>query len=163
MIPVAAAVIGNYTALLIQLPPSNQVDLPNGIKPALSWKTRLISRKILPAGQGVSYGYQYVTRKDELIGVIAVGYGDGLRRQPGNEVLIRGKRMPIIGNICVDQSMVSLDPNPDVEIGDEVVIIGQQGETTITASEIAEKWGTINYEVVCGLASRMPYYYRPFF
>jgi alanine racemase len=141
------------------LPPSDKVQLPHGIRPALSWKTRLISLKILPPGHGVSYGFKYHTKKDERIGVIAVGYADGLRRRPGNKALVRGKRSFVVGNVCMDQCMLQLDEIPDAEIGDEVVLIGCQGDDEITATEIAEDWGTINYEVVCGLASRMPRVY----
>ena len=144
---------------LYGLPPSNQVSLPDEVKPALSWKTRLISLKMLPAGHGVSYGFKYYTKKEERIGVIAVGYADGLRRRPGNKVLVRGKRANVVGNVCMDQCMLQLDDVPEAEIGDEVVLIGRQGEDEITATEIAEDWGTINYEVVCGLASRMPRVY----
>ena len=144
---------------LYGLPPSNEVKLPEAIKPALTWKTRLISLKTLPAGHGVSYGFKYYTKKEERIGVIAVGYADGLRRRPGNKVLVRGKRATVVGNVCMDQCMLQMDHIPDAEIGDEVVLIGRQGEDEITATEIAEDWGTINYEVVCGLASRMPRVY----
>jgi alanine racemase len=145
--------------VLYGLPPSNEVKIPEAIKPVLAWKTRLISLKTLPAGHGVSYGFKYYTKKEERIGVIAVGYADGMRRRPGNEVLVRGKRAPVIGNVCMDQCMLQLDQISDAEIGDEVVLIGRQGEDEITATEIAEDWGTINYEVVCGLASRMPRVY----
>ena len=141
------------------LPPSNAVSLPPGIHPALSWKTRLISVKTLPPGHGVSYGFKYITQKEERIGVIAVGYGDGLRRMPGNQVLIRGTKADIIGNVCMDQCMVQLDHLPEAQIGDEVVIIGAQNSAAITATDVATRWGTINYEVICGLASRMPRYY----
>lgn len=144
---------------LYGLPPSNAVSLPEGIKPALSWKTRLISVKILPPGHGVSYGFKYYTKKEERIGVIAVGYGDGLRRQSGNQVLIRGRRANVVGSVCMDQCMVQLDDVADAQIGDEAVIIGCQGQDEITATEIARHWETINYEVICGLASRMPRYY----
>jgi alanine racemase len=144
---------------LYGLPPSNQVKLPDGVKPALSWKTRLISLKTLPAGHGVSYGFRYYTKREERIGVIAVGYADGLRRRSGNKVLVRGKRANVVGNVCMDQCMLQMDGVPEAEIGDEVVLIGRQGEDEITATEIAEDWGTINYEVVCGLASRMPRVY----
>lgn len=144
---------------LYGLPPSSEVTLPKGVQPALSWKTRLISVKTLPAGHGVSYGFKYHTTRNEKIGVIAVGYGDGLRRIPGNQVLIRGKHVKIIGSVCMDQCMVQLDDLPDAQIGDEVVIIGEQGNAKITATDIAKRWETINYEVVCGLASRMPRYY----
>jgi alanine racemase len=145
---------------LYGLSPSKFVELPEGIEPSLSWKTRLISKKRLPAGHGVSYGFNYHTKKDEWIGVIAVGYGDGMRRINGNSTLLRGKYAPIIGNVCMDQCMIQLDGIPDAEIGDEVVLIGKQKNNEITATKIAEKWGTINYEVICGLASRMPRNYR---
>jgi len=141
------------------LSPSRAVALPAGILPALSWKTRLISVKTLPPGHGVSYGFKYITQKEERIGVIAVGYGDGLRRTPGNHVLIRGKKVEVIGNVCMDQCMVQLDSLPDAQIGDEVVIIGDQNGASISATDIANHWQTINYEVICGLASRMPRYY----
>ena len=144
---------------LYGLPPSSLVDLPSSINPALSWKTRLISIKELEKGHGISYGFSYYTKKKERIGVIAVGYGDGFRRQPGNKVLIRGKTADVVGNVCMDQSMVQIDHIPEAEIGDEVVLIGIQKGDEITATEIADRWNTINYEVICGLASRMPRYY----
>ena len=140
-------------------PPSHETALPGGIAPAISWKTRLISIKELPAGHGVSYGHRYHTRANEKIGAIAVGYGDGLRRQPGNHILIRGKKVAIIGSVCMDQCIVNLEGVPDAEIGDEVVIMGKQNGAEITATDIADEWGTINYEVLCGLAARMPRYY----
>jgi len=140
-------------------PPSDQTKLPEGIGSAISWKTRLISIKELPPGYGVSYGHKYHTKSEERIGVIAVGYGDGLRRRPGNFVLIHGKRVAIIGNVCMDECMVNLDEIPDAAIGDEVIIIGKQLDAEISATDIANDWGTINYEVLCGLAARMPRYY----
>jgi len=144
---------------LYGLPPSHEVQLPQGIQPALSWKTRLISIKTLPAGHGVSYGFKYFTSKEERIGLIAVGYADGLRRRPGSQVLIRAKKLEVIGNVCMDQCMVQLDELPEAQIGDEVVIIGRQNGNEITATDLADDWGTINYEVICGLAARMPRYY----
>ena len=139
--------------------PSSETPLPDGIAPAIAWKTRLISIKDLPAGHGVSYGHRYHTQKMEKIGVVAVGYGDGLRRRPGNQVLIRGRRVDIVGTVCMDQCMVQLDALPEAEVGDEVVIMGRQNGAEISATDIADEWGTINYEVLCGLASRMPRYY----
>lgn len=144
---------------LYGLSPSKQTPLPEGIKPAMAWKTRLISVKLLPAGHGVSYGFNYYTKKQERIGVIAAGYGDGLRWQKGNLVLIHGKRAPVIGNVCMDQSMVQLDQIPDAKVGDEVVLFGNQENDEITATEISERWHTINYEVLCGMAARMPRHY----
>lgn len=140
-------------------PPAEGTNLPAGISPAIAWKTRLISIKDLPPGHGVSYGHRYHTEKEERIGVIAVGYGDGLRRRNGNQVLIRGKKVDIVGTVCMDQCMVQLDELPEAEIGDEVVIMGNQNGAEISATDIAREWGTINYEIICGLAARMPRYY----
>jgi len=144
---------------LYGLSPSKETPLPMGIKPVMSWKTRITSIKELPQGHGVSYGFKYFTSKPERIGVIAAGYGDGLRHQEGNIVLLRGKRVPVVGSVCMDQCMVQLDDVPEAQVGDEVVIFGKQGDDEITATEISEKWKTINYEVICGMAARMPRHY----
>jgi len=141
---------------LYGLSPSAETHLPEGVKPALSWKTRLISIKQMPSGHGISYGYQYFTKKSEKIGVIAAGYGDGLRRQMGNIVLLHGKRVSVVGIVCMDQCILQLDHIPDALVGDEVVLIGKQGEDEITATEVAKNWNTISYEVICGMAARMP-------
>lgn len=144
---------------LYGLSPSKETPLPEGVQPAMAWKTRITSVKLLPAGHGVSYGFNYFTKKQERIGVIAAGYGDGLRRQEGNTVLIHGKRVPVIGNVCMDQCMVQLDQIPEARVGDEVVLFGRQDQDEITATEISEKWNTINYEVICAMAARMPRHY----
>jgi alanine racemase len=141
------------------LHPSGDALLPEGFKPALSWKTRLASIKILPAGHGVGYNARYVTTKEESIGTIAVGYADGFRRRLGNFALLGGKRVPVLGGVCMDQCMLGLDPTMQVKVGDEVVLIGKQAETYLTAEEVAAVWGTVNYEVVCGLAARVPRFY----
>jgi len=141
------------------LHPSPEAPLPDGFRPALAWKVRLSSVKMLPAGHGVSYGASYTTRAEERIGVIPVGYADGFRRQRPQVVLLHGQRVPVVGRICMDQSMLQLDHLPDALPGDEVVIIGQQGEDAIWAEEVAERWQTNNYEVVCGLAARIPRIY----
>ena len=109
----------------------------------------------------MSYGHEYVTQKEESIGTIPVGYADGFRRVAGNQVLVGGKRVPVIGRVCMDQVSVQLDEVPGAEAGDEVVIIGSQGEARITTEQVADRWGTINYEVVCGLAARVPRIYLP--
>jgi len=139
--------------------PSKSTRFPGEIMPALTWKTRLISVKELPAKHGVSYGFKYITQKSERVGVIAVGYGDGMRRQPGNVALLHNQRVPVIGNVCMDQCMLQLDQIPDAKVGDEVVLIGQQGNERITATDLAQTWGTIPYEVICGMAARMPRHY----
>jgi alanine racemase len=89
-----------------------------------------------------------------------VGYGDGHRREMGQQVLVRGKRVNVIGRVCMDQCMLQLDDVPDAIPGDEVVLLGAQGDEKITVNEIAERWGTLNYEVVCGLADRLPRLYE---
>ncbi len=138
------------------LAPSPDIQLPAGIKPVLSWKSVLASIKDLPPNHGVSYGHQYVTTKKERIGVIPLGYADGYRRVPGNSVLINGKKALIIGQVCMDQCMIQLEGIPNPQIGDEVVLIGKQGEEEITVDQVALTWNTINYEVTCGIGSRVP-------
>ena len=142
------------------LQPSDLAPLPEDFRPALSWKARLASVKTLPPGHGIGYNFRYYTSRDERIGVAAVGYADGFRRRLGNFALVRGKRVPVVGGVCMDQCMLQLDAVPDARIGDEVVLIGKQGESCIMAEEIGREWGTINYEVVCGLLARVPRIYK---
>lgn len=141
---------------LYGLPPAANMSLPEGFRPALSWKTRLISIKTMSEGFGISYGHRYHTREGERIGAIAVGYGDGIRRVNGNHVLLRGKKVPMVGSVCMDQCMINIDDVPDAQVGDEVVLMGSQNGNTLSATEIAENWKTINYEVICGMADRIP-------
>jgi len=144
---------------LYGLEPGPQSPLPSGFKPVLSWKARLASRKKLPAGHGISYGHAYRTARPSLVGVLPVGYADGFRRTNGNRALVGGRTVAVIGNVTMDQSMVQLDEVPDVGLQEEVVLIGRQGEAVIRAEDLARSWGTIAYEVVCGLAARLPRYY----
>lgn len=88
------------------------------------------------------------------------GYGDGYRLTPGNEVLIRGQRAPLAGRVCMDQVIVKLDHIPDAKVGDEAVLLGSQGHESISANDLAKKWGIINYEVSCGLSARLPRFYH---
>jgi alanine racemase len=141
------------------LHPSSEVMLPTDFHAALSWKTQLSQIKVLPPGRGLSYGHTYVTSRSERIGTLPVGYADGFRRTEGNKVLIGGHLLPIVGRVCMDHCMVQLDPAPDAQVGDEVVIIGQQGEQHLSAEDVAEQWGTINYEVTCGIGARVPRIY----
>jgi alanine racemase len=145
--------------IMYGLSPSPEVKLPTGVKPILSWKSVLASMKVLPPGHGVSYGQTYVTTQHELIGVIPVGYADGYRRVPGNSVLINGVKAPIVGRVCMDQFMVQLDHVPNPQIGDEVVLIGKQGDLEISADDLARVWQTINYEVTCSIGARVPRIY----
>lgn len=142
------------------LHPSEQCMLPNCFSPALTWKTVLSQVKLLPASRGVSYGHTYITQKQERIGTLPVGYADGFRRTGGNIVLAGGRRVPVIGRVCMDQTMVQLDSVPDAKEGDEVVLIGRQGEAILSAEDLAASWRTINYEVVCGIGARVPRLYK---
>jgi len=135
--------------------PAPQAPLPEGYERALTWKCLLASVKLLPAGSGVSYGHTYFTLREERIGVTAIGYADGFRRVKNNVALLRGKRIRQAGNVCMDQTMWHLDEFPEVEVGEEVVLIGEQDGELLSADEIAASWGTINYEVVCGLTDRV--------
>jgi len=130
------------------------------LRPALTWKTRVASVKRVPAGMGVSYGQTYRTAKETTLATIPVGYADGFRRGLSGKVsvLIRGERRPVVGNICMDQAIVDAGDAP-VENGDEVVLLGRQGDQEIDADEWARILGTINYEIVCGLSARVPRVY----
>lgn len=127
------------------------------LEPALSLKTRVVFIKDLPTGHSISYERTYTTKRPTKVATIAVGYGHGYSRKLSNigEVLIRGKRANIIGLICMDQCLCDVTDIPNVSVGDEVALIGKQGNDEITADEIANKIGTISYEVVCGIHSNV--------
>jgi len=130
------------------------------LKPVLSLKTRVIYIKRVPKNSGISYGHDYVTKKETNIVTLSVGYGDGYPRNLSNKaaVLIKGRRFKISGRVCMDQIMVDVG-DLSVKIGDEVVLIGSQGKFKITAEELALLCGTIPYEIVCGLGNRIPRLY----
>lgn len=140
------------------LQPSPHVSLPVGFRPALVWKTTIAQVKELKSGSYVSYGNTYRTEQEETIAVIPVGYADGFRRAPTRwqAVLVHGQRAPIVGRICMDQTMLDVSHIPNVRAGDEVVLIGRQVEDEISAEEVADWLGTINYEVVSEILARVP-------
>jgi alanine racemase len=140
------------------LHPSPQVPCPPDFRPALAFKTQVAQVKTLSPGSYVSYGNTYQTSGEQRIAVIPVGYADGFRRAPRHwgEVLVRGKRAPIVGRVCMDQTMLDVTAIPGVRQGDEVVLIGEQGAERITAEDVAERLGTINYEVVSEILARVP-------
>lgn len=131
------------------------------LKPVLSLMTRIVFIKNVSRGIGISYGHDYITQKAIRIATLPIGYGDGYPRNLSNkaEVLIGGKRFKMCGKICMDQIMVDLGGSK-VKVADEVVLIGVQGKEKITAEELALKSGTIPYEIVCGLGSRIPRVYK---
>ncbi len=140
------------------LAPSDDVRLPPGFQPALAFKTQVAQVKDIPAGEGISYGATYVTEHTTRIAVLPVGYADGFRRAPTNwgEVLVRGLRAPLVGRVTMDQCMIDVSAIPGVRPGDEVVLIGRQGDAEVTAETVARRLGTISYEVVAELLARVP-------
>jgi alanine racemase len=128
------------------------------LKPVLSWKTKITFLKKVPAGFCVSYGRTFVTSKTSIIATLPVGYADGLNRLLSNrgDVLVGGKRCPIVGRITMDMTMVDVSDVKGVSLGDEVVIIGTQGSEQIKTDELAKLQDTINYEVTCAISSRVP-------
>lgn len=145
--------------------PSEEVGKQRiALEPVMSLKTEVVMTKTAPPGWGISYGTRYMTEGEERIGTLPIGYADGFSRMLSGkaEALVRGVRVPVLGTICMDQCMIALDPAASagpVEAGEEVVLLGRQGGETITAEEIADKLGTINYEIVCMIAARVPRIY----
>ena len=142
--------------------PSDEVDPALlSIRPALQWLSRVTHVKTLPAGREISYGGTYVTTKETRVATVPVGYADGYCRALSGKfyVLIRGKKAPILGRVCMDQMMVDVTDIPDVQLNDRVVLVGRSGEEQITVETIAEAAGSFNYEFVCGISRRVPRIY----
>jgi alanine racemase len=138
--------------------PSETVDRSRILlKPAMALKTRVIHLKRVEAGFPVSYGGDAVTTRSTLIATVAIGYGDGYRRllSRNGRMLVRGKGAPVIGRVCMDQTMLDATDIPEIRVGDEVAAIGSQGDVTVTADEVAEKCQTISYEIVAGVSERV--------
>ncbi len=131
--------------------PSTEVQKTVKLMPAHSFKTQIVFLKKLPQGECISYGRTYTTnQRKTVVASLPVGYADGYNRLLSNQgqALVRGKRVSVIGRVCMDQTMIDVTDLPQVEIGDEVVLWGRQGQEEITVEEIADKIKTINYEVV---------------
>jgi alanine racemase len=130
--------------------PSKEVKKTINLIPAQQFKTKIVFIKELPLGESISYGRTYITKRRMRVASLPVGYADGYNRLLSNqgEVLVRGQRVTIIGRVCMDHCMIDVTNLTQVEIGDEVVLWGRQGEEMITVEEIAQKIRTINYEIV---------------
>jgi alanine racemase len=129
------------------------------LRPVLEWRTRITFLKEVPAGAGLSYGHTFHTARPSLVATLPVGYGDGLHRNLSNrlEVLVHGQRCPQVGTITMGQILVDVTGlGGRVALGDEVVLIGRQGDQQVTADELAGKLGTINYEIVTAIQRRVP-------
>ncbi len=141
--------------------PSAVVRKSVELKPVFEVKTAIACLRTLPAGSGVSYGLRYMTRGEERIAALPLGYNDGWTRLLNfkAEVLVRGQRAPVVGSICMDQCMVNVNHITDAQVGDEVVLIGSQGQETISVDEVAARLGTINYEIPGMFSRRVPRVY----
>jgi alanine racemase len=139
------------------LPPSDEYPPAFELHPALALKTHISRVRNLPAGTSISYGCTYITPETMPVGLATVGYGDGLHRLLSNRgaVLVRGKRAPILGRVAMDNVILDLRGIPDVQMNDEVVIIGSQGQDRISTEEVASQAETINYEVTTSLLPRV--------
>jgi len=148
--------------IIYGLYPSEQVDRGSiSLKPVMSFKTRVVQVKEVGPGASLSYGCTYITPRASTIATLSVGYADGYSRQLSSrgEVLVRGRRAPVVGRVCMDQCLVDVSGIPGVAAGDEVVLFGRQGGQELAVEEVARWIGTINYEVVCMVAARVPRIY----
>jgi alanine racemase len=157
--------LGNMVRLGISLYgyyPSKDVPKKVPLRPALRFVSQIVHLKVVPAGTKISYGATYVTTGERTwIATVPVGYADGYSRllSGKGQALVRGVRVPVVGRVCMDQLMLDVSAVPDAQVGDEVVLYGRQGEETISLEEVAERIGTITYEVCCDLGRRVPRVY----
>ncbi len=154
MVRVGIAMYGCY--------PSDEVNREVELIPAMSLRTKISHIKIVEKGDKLSYGCTFTAQQQMKIATLPIGYADGFNRLLSNrgEVLIRGKRAKVVGRVCMDQTLVDVSDIEDVELYDNVVCIGRQGNDEITADEFAGLCGTINYEVLCAVSPRVPRLYQ---
>jgi alanine racemase len=131
------------------------------LRPVMSFRTAVAQVKTVPAGTGVSYGHRFVTTRPSVLAAIPVGYADGYSRHLSNcgEVLIRGRRAPVAGTVCMDWTLIDVTDIPGVTVGDEVTLLGADNGLRISAEEWAGRTGTISYEVFCQVSKRVPRVY----
>ncbi|OEH94328.1 alanine racemase [Bacillus solimangrovi] len=143
------------------LPDPNIPTRPFELKQAMQFKTKIVTVKDLEEGNSISYGCTYTTESTRTIATLPIGYADGLNRLLSNkaEMIVRGKRAPIVGRICMDQTMIDVTGIPNVQHHDEVTIFGRDQNCFISIDEIAQLIGTINYEIVCAIGKRVPRIY----
>lgn len=140
--------------------PSAEVVMPE-LEPALRLSTRIMSVRRIAAGVGVSYGGLWRATRPSVIATVPVGYADGYPRHVrAAEVLVRGRRVPLVGAVCMDMMMVDVTDLPGAVVGDEVTLLGADGDHRITVDQIAAWAGTVNYEILCGISKRVPRIYK---
>lgn len=137
-------------------PMSDTKDSVLNLRPVMSVKTQILQLRSVKSGSFISYGRTFVTKRDSLIAVLPVGYADGINRLFSNnlEVLVCGKRVPVVGRVCMDTTMVDVTDVEDVQEGSEVVLLGSQGKELISANELADRIGTISYEILTSMGNR---------
>ena len=150
--------------ILYGLAPSPEVDMSIvPLKPVMSLKARIIHLKEVPGNFKISYGSTYVTERPTKIATVSVGYADGYSRLLSSKgvMLVRGEKTPVVGRVCMDLTMIDVGHIGDAEVGDEVLLFGEQGDTALSVDDLAELTGTINYEIVSTITSRVPRIYKP--
>jgi alanine racemase len=127
------------------------------LKPVLVWKTRVLQVKSVPAGSSISYGQTFITERMSQIATLPIGYADGYPRLLSNrgEVLVQGKRAPVVGRVCMDLTMIDVTDIGEIRQGDEVVLLGRQGDAEISADEMAAWSNTISYEILTSIGARV--------
>lgn len=158
------AIIGNIVRLgivLYGLKPDRSNVIPEGIKPALTWRSVISMVKDVPQGQSIGYGRTFITKHDSRIATVTTGYADGYRRQLSNKgfIMVNGKKAPIVGRVCMDQILIDVTDIPNVKMGDEVVLMGECGDLFYTADDMAADLDTIGYEVICDITKRVQRFY----
>jgi alanine racemase len=144
------------------LSPASNMAAEMELRPAMTLKSRIVRLACIPAGHTVGYGRTFTAARDSRIGTVPIGYGDGLdwRLQNRGWALVRGQRVPIVGRVSMDNITIDLTEIDQVELGDEVVLLGTQAGERISAEELAALSGTISYDVPCSVTSRVPRVYR---
>ncbi len=143
-------------------PGHSAYGLEKGYQPVLSVKTRVVYVKDVPAGASISYGRSFIADKPMKVATLPIGYGDGYLRALSNkaDVLIKGKRCRVLGNVTMDMMMVDITAVAPVNVGEEAVVVGKQGSEEITLAELAQKAGTIDYELCTAISARVPRIYK---
>ena len=144
--------------VLYGLKPDSSLDVPVKLEPVMKLKSFITQIKTISAGTSVSYGRTYIADSDRVVATVPCGYADGYPRllSNKNEVLVHGRRAKGIGRICMDQMMIDITGIDGVKVGDEVTLFGRDGDELITADDVASSYGTIGYELICGVSVRVP-------
>ncbi len=147
--------------IIYGLHPDISLDIPEGLEPVMELKAVISQVKTVPAGTCISYGRTFTSPEEMRIATVTIGYADGYSRllSSKGEILVHGKRCRIVGRVCMDQLMIDVSDVPEAKSGDIVTLIGRDGDDIITADDLAAVYGTIGYEVVCGISKRVPRIY----